>query len=1416
VRILISTIDVDANRMWTRAIALLCIGICFGLLVPSPTHQIDPSLEAAPSVPIRVELVPLESHVLNRTMGFTCTVKSALGLRNVTVQIKFPDSLSYVSGDLCWNGDLLEGGQARIGFSLEAAEEGNWTIEASAICKVPNGVYKSTDYLYTHVGVDTVTIDRTQPTQMEAYPRQLNSSEISAITRAPRLGAAQHAPTPAPSPENNDKAMSPGSLKITGGFWTWISENTFTGYMRADIQVPLVWGSVVIRDGQGNYLGSGITGPSSVAEGRFEIYVENPGLTGFYVEIIPSTSAARVIRDDGTDYESHTPTFYPLPWDTSYDIGEWTTPDSWEQRGAWRIYETVVNDHYGRGAWNYLENQVPAYTMPQITIVFPSGDGAYYLLSNRTIHISGIGDGYYTRALDTVQHEYAHAVMHRIYGYWFPPTGWSGPHYIPLKSDVGLAWTEGWADFFPLAVQGDPNYEWGDGNYLNLETPTRGTSGWDNGDAVEGRVAGTLNDIFDTNNDGYDNFSDGFMNIWTVISSQTDGNFAEFHSAWKSRGYYDVGFLRCAFQNNIDYDSPPVVSVVSPNGGGWYTGTVVVGAIASDIDTPVLQVDFYYVDVDTSSGYLIGTDTDPSDGWSVTWNTGSLTRARIQIAALAYDGMIASVDYSDSSFGVDNTPPNAPALAESHCGSGWSAHNSPYFTWGNPGDQGSGVVSYEGSIDDGSPFALASPYHPTIAQGIHTVKVRSVDAVGLRSAWSTALTVKIDTTPPTTPTLASPSDGARVNPRPTLTWTAVSDSMSGVANYTLEIDTTSSFNTPNLKRIAGILTTSYVPSEDLAVGTWYWRVLGEDVAGNQGSPSQSRRVISDRIKIASGGADKGRVDVGSAAIVWFKVVYAYDNTELNSTKGEVSIDGRTATWSSANKRWELSDNQMTSQKKTYDVTSVVDTAYGLTSVSNLAGPQEIIWDRIDIFEGGVSVNLTNTGTAQTIWAKAKYEYDGFPLNSTGGVLYVNGSAMVWSNSRARWEYNYSSAQPRVLTFVFTSVQDKLYGLTILYDVTGEKQITWTGLTVDNMIWDKDLANVSDAIEVRAHLIYSHNMSTVAGGSIGLNGTSALTNNTGWATFSIVSDTPSISLYVAKGLEDSLGIITVPENNQSHRFAWTAIEVNHLSSNATAAPLGSTARIAVEAIWAHNGSAIANALVELTGNLTVLQASTNSSGYAWFDVTAQEVGDYLYNLTGKEAYGFTKALGWKSIRIKFGVESQMSLVLRSGYNLISLPVLNDSLTASSLLSQIGNYSQSVFMFNTSSGRFVSYDKTLVEFGIPQPDFSIEPNVGYFVYLSNDTTAVVVGIRNSFSRIIPLKMGYNLVGWTCVNCSTVKVAFMNFSFIDSAFAFNVTAQRYISYDRSVAEFGIPQPDFDIIPGEGYFIFASRDDCLYYGGG
>jgi Bacterial Ig domain len=77
-------------------------------------------------------------------------------------------------------------------------------------------------------------------------------------------------------------------------------------------------------------------------------------------------------------------------------------------------------------------------------------------------------------------------------------------------------------------------------------------------------------------------------------------------------------------------DSPPSVAITGPAGGATVTGTVTVQASATD-DQGVTQVRFR---VDSTT---VGTDTNGADGWSVAWNTSSVTDGSHTLSAIATD-----------------------------------------------------------------------------------------------------------------------------------------------------------------------------------------------------------------------------------------------------------------------------------------------------------------------------------------------------------------------------------------------------------------------------------------------------------------------------------------------------------------------------------------------------------------------------------------------------------------------------------------------------------------------------------------------------------------------------------------------------------------------------------------------------------
>jgi hypothetical protein len=86
-------------------------------------------------------------------------------------------------------------------------------------------------------------------------------------------------------------------------------------------------------------------------------------------------------------------------------------------------------------------------------------------------------------------------------------------------------------------------------------------------------------------------------------------------------------------------DSPPGVTLTSPDNGTTVSGTITVTADATD-DEAVEQVEF------SVDGGTVGTDTDGTDGWSVTWDTTTVTDGGHTVSANATD--TASQTASDS------------------------------------------------------------------------------------------------------------------------------------------------------------------------------------------------------------------------------------------------------------------------------------------------------------------------------------------------------------------------------------------------------------------------------------------------------------------------------------------------------------------------------------------------------------------------------------------------------------------------------------------------------------------------------------------------------------------------------------------------------------------------------------------------
>jgi hypothetical protein len=210
---------------------------------------------------------------------------------------------------------------------------------------------------------------------------------------------------------------------------------------------------------------------------------------------------------------------------------------------------------------------------------------------------------------------------------------------------------------------------------------------------------------------------------------------------------------------------------------------------------------------------------------------------------------------STRTYTVDGTPPLAFALDSPANGSFTGAR--PTFTWDQTTDANSPVARYELYLN-GTMIAQKTPaqcggvapdpcsFTPTsdIGDGPHSWFVKAFDTLeNVREVSPLAFTA--DAAPPTTPTLATPGEGAELTTAtPLLMWNESTDATSGIAEYDVELDGT----LLGLHKAPSDRT--YTPPA-LSEGLHHWRVVVKDNKGNSATSGTGSFRIDTSDPVAS-------------------------------------------------------------------------------------------------------------------------------------------------------------------------------------------------------------------------------------------------------------------------------------------------------------------------------------------------------------------------------------------------------------------------------------------------------------------------------------------------------------------------------------------------------------------------------------
>ena len=710
--------------------------------------------------PITVNLSIAKIPVLNENANISCKVISIYNAPNTTAKILLPEGAELVSRNLTGSWDLKSNVPAYLNATIRFTKTGDFKIEAIAGSVVDaENSWGDIKALYLTIGREesfftpgpaywgsaaqsipgnvTVTV-----TQKNITMIPINKAIEESMPSAQEIPGIIPSKTFASNGTNSSGPDSPGSLTVTGHYqyWTQLDDyrpnpNTYDWAREVLIEV--------IRASDSTHLGWGYTD----LNGYFSIDIVNPGSDGFrvinyaYTKYgVASNPELRVVSDPaggitGLDYVWRWTTNSVLTAsDGVTDIGTWHPINyyeacwlQWDLQQAWRWI------------WFYNNRNIDA---KQGTIVWypTSTDGTYYILGGQ-IHLASVD----AKSADTALHEYGHNVMYNNYAQWFPQTYCPFPHYMTTNEHVNCAWTEGWADFFPLVINANPTYTWASGATLNLETPTWGTPYWDNGEGVEGRVAGALWDIYDNIADGNDIYSMGFNQIEDLVFGNRQNRFLEFWNQWLTNGY-SQNAVWCIYQNTIDYRSNPPITPTKPSG----PATGVVGSSysystrATDPNGDKVMYTFNWGDSTTSTTGLVnsGVTASASHSWSAP--------GTYQVTAMATDSKGATSAWSTSYLAVVISPNNrpdtpillGPATGTAKTSYGYSAAasdsdgNQVKFTF----DWGDSTTSVTALVNSGS-SACAS--HVWAAAGTYHLKVKATDSRVTSSDWSNPWDVTI-------------------------------------------------------------------------------------------------------------------------------------------------------------------------------------------------------------------------------------------------------------------------------------------------------------------------------------------------------------------------------------------------------------------------------------------------------------------------------------------------------------------------------------------------------------------------------------------------------------------------------------------------------------------------------------------------
>ncbi len=386
--------------------------------------------------------------------------------------------------------------------------------------------------------------------------------------------------------------MTLATLTVQGRYVYWVGTDEYNNAIYA----PLVNATVRIWDSD-SFCGSddllGVTATNN--QGYYSIAVENGDCSGtvdVYAQALLENGhilvSDRDLQGGVVQYKFNT-SVHDDAGSGTLDVGTYRIEGPGFTQRACIVFDNLNRGWSGVYAAGYNMRTVRAFYGSFVSFLT---NETYY--SSPAIYIGHAADA---NSFDVCVHEYGHAVSD-----WFDDLSSSNPctgdnHYFDTPNTSGCAWQEGFADFLPVAIENDEEFNWPGGGYANAEIlPDNVYEGMSSQTALstEGAVARALYDLFDTHNElpqnwqqGHDFYSTSLATILDVLHDyDVKGTFQTFWTRWMQAGNPRHEPVQAIRLNQINFNTSPVWMSI---GNAWrypnQTYTLDVNPQVSDLES---------------------------------------------------------------------------------------------------------------------------------------------------------------------------------------------------------------------------------------------------------------------------------------------------------------------------------------------------------------------------------------------------------------------------------------------------------------------------------------------------------------------------------------------------------------------------------------------------------------------------------------------------------------------------------------------------------------------------------------------------------------------------------------------------------------------------------------------------------------